>query len=244
MVEAHAASGMFDNLTVKDLIIIFSGLAAILTALAKLLAAIVNMLNLPVKDYQQTYQKAGLKTWPLRFFLVIVNLKNVPHLKRYEIFFLLLFIIFSTSSATALTFLNWKIAIIPKNWTVLTLKSTKEEFIITYDKAAEYALHPSWTISNKQCNSASFESLSKEKKISNELASTICEIIARSSYKKELSKSILQFNKQRSLYNSFLSLATLALVWFSISVALNIKYTKTLRKSILKEQEKAKEYLT
>ncbi|MEN4769010.1 DUF6216 family protein [Duffyella gerundensis] len=244
MIESHTASGIFGNLNTKDVIIILSGLTAILATLAKSLSALINMLKLPVKNHHETYLKAGLRTWPVKFFSVTVDLKTVPSLKRFELFFLCFFIIIFMSSATALTFLNWKISIIPKNWTALTLKSTKEDFIITYDKAAEYTLHPSWTISTKECNSASSDIISKDKKISNGLVNTICDIIGSSSYEQELKKSILKINKWRSSFNLLLTLATLVLIWLSISIALNIKYTKTLRKSILEEQRKAKEYLT
>lgn len=242
MVETHAVSGLLDNLSMKDMILSLAGLSAILTALGKFISTTINKLNLPIKEHQETYRKAGIKTWVLRFFSISISLKKVPELGRTELFFIYFLMAIFISSAIAFTYLGWKIAIVPKNWTALTLKSTKENFLITYDKASAHALKPSWSISRKQCSSIPLTALAKNNKISNELTSVVCEIIKAAPSDKKLKQYILQFNKGRDFFITTLSLLILLMVWLSIGARLNIKYTKKLREHILKDQEMVKKY--
>lgn len=242
MVETHAVSGLLDNLSMKDMILSLAGLAAILTALGKFISTTINKLNLPIKDHHETYRKAGVKTWILRFFSISINLKEVPKLGRTDLFFIYLLMAIFISSAVAFTYLGWKIAIVPKNWTALTLKTTKENFLITYDKASAHALKPSWSISSKQCSSTPHTTLANNNKISNELTNVICEILNATPPDKNLNKYILEFNKDRNFYITLLFLLILLMAWLSIGAKLNIKYTNKLRKHILKEQEMVERY--
>jgi len=242
MVETHAVSGLLDNLSMKDMIVSLAGLAAILTALGKFISTTINKLNLPIKYHQETYRKAGIKTWPLKLFSISINLKKVPKLNRIDLFFIYLMMAIFISAAVTFTYLDWKIAIVPKNWTALTLKSTKEKFLITYDKASAHALKPSWSISSQQCNSTSHTALANNNKISNELANVICEILNATPPDKKLKQSIVEFKKYRTFYITLLSLLILLMAWLSIGVRLNIKYTKKLREHILKEQEMVERY--
>lgn len=242
MIETHAVSGLLDNLSMKDMILSLAGLVAILTGLGKFISTTINKLNLPIKDHQETYRKADVKTWVLRFFSISINLKDVPKLGRADLFFIYLLMAIFISSAVTFSYFGWKIAIVPKNWTALNFKPTKENFLITYDKASAHALKPSWSISSKQCSSIPHPDLARNNKISNELTNVICEILNASPPDKKLKQYILQFNKARALLIPILFLLILFMIWLSIGARLNVKYTKKLREHILKEQEMVERY--
>ncbi|KHT17921.1 DUF6216 family protein [Pectobacterium brasiliense] len=230
-----------DVLYIKEMILIAVPVITLFTAAIKY---IILYLNKPIKAYKKLYKKAGVSTWRVKLFLINIPIRKIPDMtKIIKVFFS---IVITTCIAGSLFFsyICAKILVVPQNWTALTVKETREDFLITKNKAEDFAFKPSWYIDKESCQTGKNEDLVKNKTISPQLSEIVCEILTNEDKKDHLDNSISEFHNSKTFILVSIAILVVVFMWLGMSIFLSWTYTNRLRRHILKEQEKSFYYLT
>ena len=229
----------------QSLINIFSKemIGTIIAALP-IIKAILNYLNKPLDDIDDIYKKAKLSTWRIRFFMIKISTKEIPRLTRANVILFSVVLLFLLASFATSSYYGVKLLQIRPGWTSLILKETDKWFLISETEASEHAFHPSWHLTEKSCISGEATQLANDKIITPQLGKFICESFTNTDDKNKIKKSIKDTTHNKPIITFLISIITVGCIWFIISLILTLIYTLRLKKFIIREHEKAYDYLT
>ncbi|WP_416260270.1 DUF6216 family protein [Gibbsiella quercinecans] len=219
----------------------------VITLFAATIKYIIAYLNKPIKAYNKLYKKSGVSTWMVRLFLINIPINRVPNMTKINKVFFFIVITTCITGALFFSYVCAKVVIVPQNWTALTVTETREDFLITKNKAEEFSFKPSWYIDKESCKAGKGEKLVKNKMISPQLSEIVCDILTnqdKKNYQDYLDNSIAEFHNNKILILISIVILIGVLMWLGISISLSWSYTNRLRRYILKEQERAFCYLT
>ena len=209
-----------------------------------IIKAILNYLNKPLDDIDDIYKKAKLSTWRIRFFMIKISTKEIPRLTRANVILFSVVLLFLLAIFTTSSYYGVKLLQIRPGWTSLILKETDEWFLISETEASEHAFHPSWHLTEKSCISGEATQLANDKIITPQLGKFICESFTNTDDKNKIKKSIKDTTHNKPIITFLISIITVGCIWFIISLILTLIYTLRLKKFIIREHEKAYDYLT
>lgn len=232
----QTTSAIFDKDTVTSTI-------SILTFVGIILKFLVGYLKKPLDKDNETYKNADIKPWAIRLFSIKITLKSTPKISKIEYAIFSMVLVFCIAGTSLTTYFNIKILQVPHDWTALTLKSTKESFLMTDGKASEHAFKPTWILNNELCSTTQSLNLVDNNKISLPLKNYICNEITTNENHEALNKSIKEFSRSKPFLLIMLSALTILMSWFFVSIVLTIIYTKRLAESIKKDHKKASSYI-
>lgn len=229
----------------QSLINIFSKemIGTIIAALP-IIKAILNYLNKPLDDIDDIYKKAKLSTWRIRFFMIKISTKEIPRLTRANVILFSVVLLFLLASFATSSYYGVKLLQIRPGWTSLILKETDEWFLISETEASEHAFHPSWHLTAKSCISGEATQLANDKIITPQLGRFICESFTNTDDKEKIIKSIKDTTHNKPIITFLISIITVGCIWFISSLILTLIYTLRLKQFIIREHEKAYDYLT
>lgn len=228
--------------TAESILTIISTLIGVLTTFLKLTS---KLLNHPSKDHEEIFKKANISNLARKIFLIKISLKNIPKVTNIDKVFSFLLVAILLVAFISFGHFNISLWKVPKDWNALTLKSTQESFLMTYNKATSHSLYNKnkWFIDTEVCKQVKTEVIAKQRGISDNLANVICEILTNPTENLKLEKSINNLNKQKHFLYPALSFFEIVMLGIIANILLTLKYKKTLRKYILIEQEKAASFV-
>lgn len=228
----------------QSLINIFSKemIGTVITALP-IIKAILNYLNKPLDDIDDIYKKAKLSTWRIRFFMIKISTKEIPVLTRANVILFSIVLLFLFGSLATSSYYGVKLLQVRPGWTSLIFKETDEWFLISETEASEHAFHPSAS-HRKSCISGEATQLANDKIITPQLGRFICESFTNTDDKENIMKSIKDTTHNKPVITFLISIITVGCIWFITSLILTLIYTLRLKKFIIREHEKAYDYLT
>lgn len=96
----------------------------------------------------------------------------------------------------------------------------------------------------KSCLSGEAKQLANDKIITPQLGRFICESFTNTDDKENIMKSIKDTTHNKPVITFLISIITVGCIWFITSLILTLIYTLRLKKFIIREHEKAYDYLT
>lgn len=223
---------------------IVTGSISTMTALYAFFRFIHKRLNSFQKYQKKLYKKSGIKTWKIKFLLIKIPLNKIPEITRWDRIFSLIILFIALAGISYSGYFFYKTSFIPENWAALTLNSSKEEFLLTYDKATSFEKKPKWMIDIAKCSINSINNIAKENKTSQKLTEFICKKIGNNEEKKQINKYIKSTVHEKRFIYAILSLFSLQMLWLITNTCATLLYKKRLRKVILNEHQKSYKYLT
>lgn len=223
---------------------IVTGIISFFTVLYTFYRLIIKRLNSTSKKYKNILKKAKIKPWKLKLFTIIISLDTVPSITRADKIFAPLMLCISLLGLSFSGYFIYKVSLIPTNWAYLTLKSSQEEFLITYDKATSADIKKSWSIDTDKCLNNKPVDIATENNISLNLAIMICSSIGKNSHDKELGEAIKKSEREKVFLYIIFTMIILQMLWLAGNTCMTLLYKKRLKKIIINEQNRAELYLT
>lgn len=242
MPNLQITSDLLSLSTAQSLLTFISTLIGVITIALKFTSRI---LSSPPKAHREAFKKSKTSNLVRNLFVVKFSLKSVPQITKIDKVFSLILISMVLVAIVFIGHFNILLWKVPNDWNALTLKSTQESFLITYNKATSHSFYNKnkWFINTEECNQVNPQIIAKQKGISDNLANVICEILTNPTEKVELENSINTLNKQKYFLYPALSFFEIVMFGIIANILLTLKYKKRLRNYILIEQQKAASFV-
>lgn len=194
--------------------------------------------------HNKILKDAGVPAFALNAFIMTIPLRNLPTTGWTEKIFTASFFILFLFSTLYLTPMLIQTAKTPLGSTLLVWKKSGESFYLSKTRATEATVfsQPSWSISVDDCSQTPVTSTKKYRLLSIEHKEVLCQSLTAKEGKDYIEKSIKRFKKDKIFICTIVPITMFILLWITLGFALNIHYSKKVRKYILTEQKKAIHY--
>ncbi len=221
-----------------------TGLISFITGLYAFFKLVYKHLNSLPKHQKRLYKKSGIKTWKIKLLLIKIPLTKTPEITKWDWAFSVIILCIALIGMSFSGHIFSKAYSIPQNWAALTLSLSKEDFLLTYDKATSFDKHHGWMIDRDKCSNNSINNISDENKISQNLTELICQRVGKKDKYDEIGKDIKSTENDKKILYIILFIFSLQMLWLTANTCATLLYKKRLQKTILSEQERALKYLT
>lgn len=171
------------------------------------------------------FSKAGVKPIELKLSLTKFNFWKTKKLTTVQKIGYGIIAIILLAMVSAFSVLTYKSMIAqPDKWAALMLIKTKENFLLTYDEAKNIPGEATWNLTPDDCYSDTYENIARGRKISPDLAHSICSQIGLVGEREAISERIHNTQKQKhaSMFFGFICIAFFLYLLLALLIDVNI----------------------
>lgn len=231
----------FSNAPVATFIAVLS----LAGAAFKLIIAFKNKVIKNKEEDNKTFERAGIPSFLLRFFMISLSTKKTPETKKLDkamIYILLLLFIGSLFFSAPILI---RITKTPQDHTLLIWKATGDFFYISRTQASESTLfsHSGWQVKKSDCQASNAPVVNQQNLPSPDIVKGVCDMFNTPEGQEYLAHSLKTYPKGKQFAWVMLPFTELVLLWMAAGCALHLYYAAKLRKYIVSEQDKAVSYV-
>lgn len=190
----------------------------------------------------EIYQKNGISRFLLFLFAINLPLNKTPSISRTELIGSCLIAAISLSACGFMGNMLFKVANTPKGAASLFYKPTDENFYLSPQGGSEaFAVirKGRWSITPATCQAPAEMPLTP----SHGLVQMICETFVNEEYKQDVIKAVKQFEKDKPVIYTLVTLLSMLLFWIAVSLLLSLIYKKRLHNYVKNEHKIAESYV-
>jgi len=197
------------------------------------------------QQYQFLVDDAGIKPWIIRLSSTTIKLHPNDYFSRKDKMFTIILTMVIFSSIAWITLSTYEeVKRNPSEWAALSFIKTKEGFLINDESAKNASENEHWELNRNICKSKTYQDLSREIGVSEELTSLICNTIGLKGFDKYVEEKISRASQYKIVTIILCTLAAIFLLYLEISVLVGNHLNKKIYLYRKKENEKLANALT
>lgn len=197
------------------------------------------------QKYQFLVDDVGIKPWFIRLSGMSINLHPKSYFSSKDRIFTIILTTVISLSIFWITFSAYQdVKNIPSEWAALSFIKTNERFLINSESAKSAPGNNYWELSRNICKSKTYQDLSREIGVSEELTSLICNTMGKKGLDEYVEDKISKASQYKIITIIFCTLATIFLLYLEMSVLISNCLNKKIHTYRKKENEKLINALT